>query len=333
MKLKEIGEFGFIERFTPLFNSLLHENQLGIGDDCAIIPANETEDWLVTTDLLMEDVHFLRDVIMPEQLGYKSLAVNLSDIAAMGGIPTGSFLSFAIPEGLDVDYLDAFMTGYHELSAKYGVPLLGGDTTKSLKHFAINVCVMGKCPKGTARKRSLAQAGDLICVTGQLGDSAAGLKIVLDQPTLSAGHEYLIERHHKPEPQLAEGWFLAGFAGTHAMMDISDGMASDLKHILKASGKAATIDIEKLPISETLKNMAAIHQWNAVELAASGGEDYELLMTIAPHDFETIQQQFAGRFGKPLYQIGKITNGEPRITWKKDGREIDFGKSGFNHFE
>jgi thiamine-monophosphate kinase len=334
MKLKEIGEFGFIERFTPLFNSLLHENQLGIGDDCAIIPANETEDWLVTTDLLMEGVHFLRDAITPQQLGYKSLAVNLSDIAAMGGTPTGSFLSFAIPEGLDVNYLDAFMSGYHELSAKYGVPLLGGDTTKSLKHFAINVCVMGKCPKGTARKRSMAQVGDLVCVTGHLGDSAAGLKIVLDQPDLSDdGHKHLIEKHHKPEPQLSEGLFLADFAGTHAMMDISDGIASDLKHILKASGKAATIEIEKLPISGTLKNMAAAQQWNAVELAASGGEDYELLVTVAPHDLETIQQQFAECFGKPLYQIGEITEGEARITWKKDGREIDFGKSGFNHFE
>ena len=332
MKLKEIGEFGFIERFKPLFNDLIQDNQIGIGDDCAIIPANETEDWVVTTDLLVEDVHFLREAITPRQLGYKALAVNLSDIAAMGGKPTGSFLSIAIPSSIDVEYLDEFMAGYHELSAKYGVPLLGGDTTKSLKHLTINVCAMGKCAKGKARRRSMAQTGDLICITGQLGDSAAGLKLLLKKSPKIAGYDYLLAKHHHPEPQIAEGMFLADISEVHAMMDISDGIASDLKHILKASRKAATIDVNKLPVSDILKNVAHTLDWNAEELAASGGEDYELLFTMAPEHVETIQKQFAEHFRKPLYVIGQIADGESIISWLKGDKEIELGQSGFNHF-
>ena len=162
MELKEIGEFGFIERFAPDFKTLLPKNVLGIGDDCAILPIDETSDLLVTTDMLIEDIHFLRGKITPWQLGGKSVAVNLSDLAAMGGTPLGTFLSIAIPPGIDVEYLDEFMIGYHAISDKYATPLYGGDTTRSVKHLAINVCAIGKCPKGTARLRRNAQSGDLI---------------------------------------------------------------------------------------------------------------------------------------------------------------------------
>lgn len=333
MKLKEIGEFGFIERFKPCFGGLVQENFVGIGDDCAIIPANDQDDWLVTTDLLMEDVHFLRDAITPEQLGYKSLAVNLSDIAAMGGTPLGSFLSIAIPATLDVEYLDALMEGYLDLSKKYNTPLLGGDTTKSLKHLAINVCVIGKCPKGKARKRNMAQTGDVICVTGNLGDSAGGLKVLLDKLPQSKAHNDLLLKHHLPEPQLSEGRFLAEYESVHAMMDISDGIASDLVHILKASGKAAMIDTQMIPVSETLKSVASSQKWDAAELAVSGGEDYELLLTIAKDELYSVQHDFTKRFGKPLFPIGEIIEGKCRINWLRDGKELDFKQSGFNHFQ
>jgi thiamine-monophosphate kinase len=333
MKLKEIGEFGFIERFKPLFGGLVQGAQVGIGDDCAIIPANDKEDWLVTTDLLMEDVHFLRNEIKPEELGYKSLAVNLSDIAAMGGTPLGSFLSIAIPADMEVACLDAFMQGYHQLSSKYNTPLLGGDTTKSLKHLAINVCVIGKCPKGKARRRSMAQAGDVIAVTGNLGGSAGGLQVLLQKRSYAGLSAELVQNHHLPEPRLNEGLFLAGFDGIHAMMDISDGVASDLVHILKASGKSAVVDTDKLPFSETLRQMADEFGWDAIELAASGGEDYELLFTVAPEDWQLVQKEFTQKFGKPLYAIGKITDGEARINWQRNGQTISFRKSGFNHFQ
>jgi len=333
MKLKEIGEFGFIERFKPWFGELVQGTQVGIGDDCAILSVTDEEDWLVTTDLLMEDVHFLRNSITPEQLGYKSLAVNLSDIAAMGGTPIGSFLSIAIPSDIEVEYLDAFMKGYHDLSEKYSTPLLGGDTTRSLKYLAINVCVIGKCPKGKARRRDMAQTGDVVCVTGNLGDSAGGLQVLLDKLPSTEESRHLLHKHHQPEPKLKEGLYLAGNDAVHAMMDISDGIASDLMHILKASGKSAIIDTDQLPISEILKKLALQQKWNTMDLAASGGEDYELLFTISESEFEPIQRAFSRQFGKALYRIGRIMDGEPHITWKKNNQVIDFGKSGFNHFQ
>ena len=333
MNLKEIGEFGFIERFKPIFSGLVHANQIGIGDDCAIISANDHEDWLVTTDLLMEDVHFLRNAITPEQLGYKSLAVNLSDIAAMGGTPIGSFLSIAIPSDIDVEFLDAFMKGYHELSAKYDTPLLGGDTTGSLKHLAINVCVIGKCKKGNARKRSMAHLGDAVCVTGNLGDSAGGLQVILNNLTMVGEHDYLRLKHHLPEPRLKEGMFLAVNLSVHAIIDISDGIASDLKHVLNASGVSAHIQLDELPLSEQLVSVANKQGWNAIDLAVGGGEDYELLFTVAQDNLHFIQKEFQKKFNKSIFQIGSIMAGIPEIKWFMKNKEVQLSNTGFNHFQ
>lgn len=333
MQLKEIGEFGFIERFKPSFSGLVQEKQVGIGDDCAIIPVNETEEWLVTTDLLIEDVHFLRRATTPEQLGYKSLAVNLSDIAAMGGIPVCTFLSIAIPSDIELEYLDAFMKGYHELSARYNTPLLGGDTTRSLKHLVINVCVIGKCLKGTARKRDMAKVGDTVCVTGTLGDSAGGLQIILNHVPPSEIHQYLLLKHHQPEPKLNEGLFLAGCSSVHAMIDISDGIASDLNHILKASGVGANIHLDWLPVSEQLIKVTAQQGWDAIELAVGGGEDYELLFTVDVNQFEKIQMEFLTKFNKPIVRIGEIINKPSEIHWLRENVEIQLLAKGFNHFQ
>lgn len=333
MKLKEIGEFGFIERFKPWFEKLVPENTVGIGDDCSIIPVTNEEDWVITTDMLIEDVHFLRNAMTPKQLGYKSLAVNLSDIASMGASPVGSFLSIAIPSDLDVEYLDKFMQGYHQLSEKFNVPLLGGDTTKSLKHLAINVCVVGKCKKGLAKRRNMACNNDIICVTGILGDSAGGLQILLNNlDRNNADHDYLLKKHFVPEPRLDEGQFLATFEGIHAMMDISDGIASDLVHILKASAKGAKIDLDSIPVSETLQKVAKQQNWNIMELAIGGGEDYELLFTVDPAKKQEIDEAYFARFGKHIIPIGKIEQSAPQIMWFNNKQEVIMKKGGFNHF-
>lgn len=333
MKLKELGEFGLIERFTPKFKSLIGPAQIGIGDDCAVIPANGEEDWLVTTDLLTEGVHFLRNAITPWQLGYKSLAVSLSDIAAMGGIPTGSFLSIAIPQDISVEYMDYFMDGYRELSKKYRVPLLGGDTTKSEKHLTINVCVHGKCAKGKARMRGMAQLGDLICVTGSLGDSAAGLKLLLEKKGGGASESaFLLRKHHQPEPRLAEGQFLSECSHVHAMIDLSDGIASDLIHVLKASGRQAIVETDRLPLSRELSVVATEYQWDTTSLAVAGGEDYELLFTVSADEFASLNEAFSERFGRPIHYIGCICKGAARIQWLKTGVVYPFAKKGFNHF-
>ncbi|MDA3853715.1 MAG: thiamine-phosphate kinase, partial [Bacteroidales bacterium] len=280
MKLKEIGEFGFIGRFAHRFDDLVKEDDHGIGDDCALLSISESENHLISTDLLIEDVHFLKDKITPEELGHKALAVNLSDIAAMGGQPLYSFLSIGIPKDTDVHYLDRFMEGYHQLSEKYHVPLMGGDTTSSGDQLIINVAVVGTCAKQETRLRSMAQDNDIICVSGSLGDSAGGLKVRLDKLALTHDKKALIQRHHLPEPRIKEGRFLAQQNGTHAMMDISDGIASDLNHILKSSNKSAVVELNTIPTSQLLQEIAKQENWNLASLATSGGEDYELLFTV-----------------------------------------------------
>ena len=313
--LKDLGEFGLIARIRERFTA--PEGVTGIGDDCAVLPQRDGRDTLVSTDMLVEGTHFLRDDITPYQLGWKSAAVNLSDIAAMGGKPTGTFLSLALPAGLESAWAEDFLRGYAELSERFGTPLLGGDTTASPDRICINVTVLGVCLSGCARTRSGARPGDLVCVTGTLGDSAAGLKAILAGVERDADVQALVDRHYLPMPRVTEGLRLAAIAGVHAMMDISDGIGSDLRHILEASGAGAEIDIRKLPLSPALRRVCARPGWDAVELAVCGGEDYELLFTMDPEVSSDV----------PHTVIGRITEGS-RLVWS--GAERDF--RGFDHF-
>lgn len=333
MDLKDIGEFGFIERFAHQFDHLIKNDDSGIGDDCAVLSVSDTTNHVVSTDLLLEDVHFLKDRISPEELGYKSLAVNLSDIAAMGAKPLYSFLSLGIPKNTKVDFLDDFMKGYYRLSEKYNTPLMGGDTTKSPDKLLINVVVVGVVEKSKMHLRSMAQTGDIVCVTGFLGDSGGGLKAILKQMDVDTDIQELIDRHHNPKPQINEGLFLGKEKYVHAMMDISDGISSDLRHILKASGKSAKIDVEKIPVSTLLRKVAKNHNWDITELGSSGGEDYELLFTMEKEKFASLNQAFLTKFGKAIHTIGEIEEGKPEIIWQKNGKPLGNRKSGFDHFK
>ena len=332
MQLSELGEFGFIERFKPLFANLVSDRQTGIGDDCAILPTGGSDEWLVTTDLLVEGVHFLREGISPFQLGHKSLAVSLSDIAAMGGHPVGSFLSIALPATTEIDFLDGFMEGYRQLSEQYHTPLLGGDTTRSPEHLTINVCVLGRCEAGKARKRDGAIPGDVIGVTGPLGDSAAGLHFLLNPTCTSSEVSYLLEKHLCPEPRVKEGRLLAQCSGVHAMMDLSDGIASDLKHLLKASNVGANVCLDQIPLSEPMQRFSRHVQKDPIAWAIGGGEDYELLFTVCEADWEALCRQYREAFGKPLHRIGRIHSGQTAIDWTLYGVTIQPELAIFHHF-
>jgi thiamine-monophosphate kinase len=332
LKLSEIGEFGFIERFAHRFEDLIKPPAMGIGDDCAILPADEFSDFVITTDMLVEDVHFVRSKISPFNLGHKALAVNLSDVAAMGAKPIGSFLSIAIPSNIEVEYLDELMEGYHQLSERYKLPLMGGDTTRSPEKLVINISVIGRIGKNKSRLRSMAASGDIIAVTGFLGDSATGLKIILENHKQSYLTDYFVGCHNRPNAAVDEGQWLAEQPGVHAMMDISDGIASDLNHILKASKKAGVIDIDKLPLSKQLVEYAEIKGLNTTRLATTGGEDYHLLVTIEVSKFEAISSAFMQKFEKPLYAVGRIEEGKPIITYFDKGNLQPEPGSGFNHF-
>jgi len=265
---------------------------------------------LVSTDLLMEGTHFLRDKITPYQLGWKAAAVNFSDIAAMGGSPLGVFLALSLPEALGATWTEEFLRGFLDISREYAFPLLGGDTTASPDRISICVTVLGQCPKGASLKRSGAKPGDLICVTGTLGDSAAGLELLLSGNSEGP----LVEKHLLPRPRIAEGEALRGKAG--AMMDISDGVASDLRHILEESGVGAELESSRLPLSDAFREFCRREGKDPVRLALCGGEDYELLFTISP----TIAA------GIPHTVIGRITEGS---GLKLDSKECEL--QGYSH--
>jgi len=333
MLLSEIGEFGFIKRLSEKFQDIVVQSVLGIGDDCAIIPKDENFDYVVTTDMLVENIHFFSSEIPPFDLGYKTLAVNLSDVASMGAMSLFSFLSIAIPPSIEVEYLDQLLEGYKHISEKYNVQLLGGDTTHSERDILLSVTVIGIIEKNKARLRSMAQKEDIICVTGFLGDSGGGLEVILEDLPLSEDTEYLLKCHHCPEPAVNEGIWLANQEGVNAMMDISDGIASDLKHILKASNKSAVIELNKLPLSPQLQAVANKYKLNIIELATSGGEDYKLLLTVDKNKYSEIAEMFKKQFKSDLFAIGKIVDkGDDLIIWQKDGIIINGLKDGYNHF-
>ena len=310
------GEFGLIDQICRQFGDLTHEGMTGIGDDCAILSQGHGRSWVVTTDMLVEEVHFLRAHISPFDLGYKSLAVNLSDVAAMGVAPCASFLSLALPAGLPEGWIEAFLEGYHALSVRYNVPLLGGDTTSSRDGLSISVTALGQGEDTHLKCRKDARPGDILFVTGRLGDSAQGLRDLLDGRWDSP----FIPIHHHPEPAVEEGVWLGSQSAVHAMMDLSDGLASDLRHILKTSRVKAEVSVEKIPTRVP------------VELAVAGGEDYQLLCTVEAQEAPLVQQQFEARFGRPLYPIGRIVEGEPVLIWRQNGQEIHPDWKGFTHF-
>ena len=311
-------EFGLIDDIARLFAGVDRHGWGAIGDDCTVLPLGDGSALAVTTDMLVEDVHFLRRATSARELGRKSLAVNLSDVAAMGVRPEATLLSVALPADADAGWVAEFMEGYHDLSSEYGVALVGGDTTASKGALAINVTAVGRGPVSHVKRRSAARAGDVVFVGGRLGASALGLRDILAGDTDTP----LAAEHRNPEAQVAEGEWLGGRAEVHAMMDLSDGLASDLLHILRASACGAEIIVEDIPA-----------ECGDVEAAVCGGEDYKLLFTVGASCAEVLQRDFAVRFGRPVYRIGRIVeSSEPAVRWMERGREITPPWRGFTHF-
>lgn len=314
------GEFGFIDYINAAFP--VPEGTVGIGDDCAVLPAGEGE-LLISTDLLMEGVHFLRSESSPEDVGWKAAAVNLSDIAAMGGKPVATFLSIALPKDAQGEWAERFIEGYRQISSQYDVPLLGGDTTSSLRDIAVNVGILGRCQSGKRLMRSGAKVGETIYVTGPLGDSAAGLQAILKGIRRSEEVKTLIERHKRPLPRVDAGVILIQSGKVGAMMDISDGIASDMRHIMKASKVGAVIALDSLPLSSELISVCAEQGWDRYVLSTSGGEDFELLFT-GPDGLEN-------ELDIKVYPVGKIVDGN-ELIWTVEGSAVDYDYMGYKHF-
>lgn len=333
MRLKEIGEFGFIRRISR--GCLIRPQNIlkAIGDDAAAFTTNSDEVVLVTTDLLVERIHFLRRATTGFDLGYKSLAVNLSDIAAMGGTAREAFVSIAIPEDCTIEYLDELYRGIKSLAAEFDVNLLGGDTTSSKIDLIINVTVVGSVPEDEILFRDTAQEGDIIFSTGSLGDSRAGLHLILHEIAADSRElKELVKAHVLPMPRLREGRFLASRGSVHAAIDVSDGLSSDLGHITRESSAGARLYHEKIPISENLAEFCRRFGFNPVEYALAGGEDYTLLCTISPDKAESTAQEYLSTFNQPLYPIGEITDSRKIELIDPDGQAREIAAAGWDHF-
>lgn len=332
MKLKEIGEFGFIDRIAPLGDIRRTGVVKGIGDDCAVLEYDESEYQLVTTDLLVERVHFRMDWTTPEQLGSKALAVNLSDIAACGGVPYDAFVSLVVPDRIEVEWLEALYRGMSETAREFDVNLLGGDTTSSLSDFIISVAVTGRVPKSEILYRNTARAGDYILVTGPLGLSAAGLEMKTRNVD-AAEHvvESLMASHLTPKPHVREGRMLARSGFCTAAIDVSDGLSSDLRHLCQESGLAAEIYEASIEPPPELIELSRVTGRNPLEWILNGGEDYVLLAAVDPNGIDKLLDD-ASEWGRRFMSIGRFVEGSGMNLIRSDGSVTALQPGGWDHF-
>lgn len=322
----QFGEFELIESYFARPGVQRADVALAIGDDCALLISEPNQLIAISTDTLVAGVHFLPE-ISAKDLAYKALAVNLSDLAAMGAIPTCVSLAITLPE-VDEIWLNEFSESFFSTLEYYQVPLIGGDTTKG--PLSLTLTVHGTVPVGRELRRKGAVAGDLIYVTGTLGDSAAGLAIL--QKHLLVKNEkaadFLLQRHLRPVPRLNVGLGLQGIASS--AIDLSDGLVTDLGHILKASCCGAKINVDKLPLSSAIRSVVTHEQ--AIQWALAGGEDYELCFTLPEKNRGLFETQL-NHTNVAFQCIGQITNQVQYIQFLQDGCPIELNLSGYDHFK
>lgn len=326
MRLSEIGEFGLIGRIKE--QSLNSAGVLlGIGDDAAATIMTPGMALLSTSDMLAEGVHFELAWSDPASLGRKSLAVNLSDIAAMGGIPRYALLSLAIPADLPVEFMENFIKGFLEQAGNFGVSLVGGDISSSKNGLVISVTLLGEQHPEMIIRRSGAVEGDIICMSGTLGDSSLGLDLL--KSGCSSGEA--VRRHLDPVPRVELGRALAKKGIPTAMIDISDGLSADLGHILESSSKGARIYFDTIPLSDNFKHCVDKNSPDYYRLPLCGGEDYELLFTLHPSKLQ-MAKDAATTAETYITAIGKITKETGIFIAKSDGSRYDIASSGYDHF-
>ncbi len=326
-----LSEFGLIDQIRQLFQQPTAP-ELGIGDDAAILTTTTGHQLLVSTDLLTENIHFRLDFGSAALLGRKALAVNLSDLAAMGALPRWFFLSLAIPHNFSDRTMLELLGGMAEQAAAHNCILAGGDTCSSKAGLTISITIIGEQQPDLILKRSNARIGDDIWVSGNLGDSSLGLELLLKGRRTGTADDFLLMRHLDPTPRTTLGTALAKSGLVHGMVDISDGLLADLGHICKQSGCGAEINLGELPLSEQfVEHFDGISNldWN---LAACGGEDFELCFTAAQDSRQKILA-ISESTGVPLTRVGTVTDNNKTVQARlPDGTIFNPYSSGYTHF-
>lgn len=293
-----LHEFQLIETLHRRYGKTGPNVVRGIGDDAAVLTPLKGDDVVVTTDLLVEGVHFDHATASCQDIGYKAAVASLSDIAAMGAKPDYLLVSLAIPSSRPASDIQRLYGGLMLACRPHGVELIGGDTSASHQGLFINIVLIGSIKAGRALTRDGAQIGDLLYVTGTIGDSLAGLRLLSARPgtkesllgSETASFHGLIRRHLRPTPRVTVGQILSGQRLATAAIDISDGLSGDLRHVCRQSRVGANIDVDALPISSALRRYADRNNVDPIEIALQGGEDYELLFTVAPRHRKTLEQ-------------------------------------------
>jgi len=333
LKIGDIGEFGFIRSIQEGCHYSSKGIIEGIGDDCAVIGPYDGHVFLMTTDMLVEDIHFLLGKISPEDLGHKAMAVNLSDIAAMGGTPLHAVISIGIPKSMEITVIHAIYNGLKGICGQYGVNILGGDTSSSPENLIINVAVLGQAPEKEVLYRKGAKPGDRVYVTGTLGDSAGGLKLLRDEmkaPERTAS--ILIREHNRPVPFLEAGRVIARSQLAGAMIDVSDGLIADLGHICEKSGVGARLARAAIPISDEVRLLAETNGLDPYELALYGGEDYRLLVTVPEGNAEAFEGLFHRGDPCHIHELGEITRKDGIQMIMENGSKKSLRVKGYDHF-
>ena len=338
-------EFEFIEKIRR--RAFGKSTKTGIGDDCAVIPKDAKTDLVITADLLIEDIDFRLDWSPPELVGHKALGVSLSDAAAMGAKPVWAMLSIGVPEKIwKSDFAEKFYDGWFRLAKKFGVELVGGDVSRTPDKIVIDSIVAGEVKKNKAILRSTAKAGDLIFVTGKLGGAAMGLRLLEEGERYKKGKENFINklllRQLAPNPQTEIGQFLGKNNLATAMIDLSDGLSSDLSHLCRASGVGAKIYADKIPIVKNLRRFlltndkskikdqrSKIKDQTALNFALNGGEDFELLFTVNSKKIFRLETELKSGL---LFHIGETTANAEIIELVFGDKTEILAARGFRHF-
>jgi thiamine-monophosphate kinase len=333
MQVRELGEFALIARLTR--GELPHAGvHLGVGDDTAILDIGSGYELLATCDVQVEGRHFIRGVGTPEQLGRRALAINLSDIAAMGGEPLFALISLLLPPTLEVAFLDGVYTGLREEGRVFGVAIVGGNISGIRAELVIDITLLGRVRTGTALRRDGARPGDVVLVTGSLGTAAAGLALIMqpDVPVPAEARTAVSRAFHEPVPRIREGQVLAQTAMVTAAIDISDGLSGDVAHICERSNVGVIVQEAALPVADATRTVAEHLGRSVADLALHGGEDYELLFTAPPSAVPAVMRAVQQATGTPVTAIGTITTPDMGLQLERaDGTRVPLRPQSWDH--
>lgn len=329
MKVSSLGEFGLIERLRRFLDEPDPRVIVGIGDDVAVLEGPGDMLLLATCDIQVEGVHFLRPLITPYELGRKALAINLSDVASMGGLPDFALVSLALPPDAELDFIDELYRGLKDEAAEAGVKIVGGNIARLPERFVVDVFLIGKVERELFLTCQGAKPGDLLMVTGTLGDSAAGLALLL-KGIKEERFAPLYRAHLTPKARLREGRALALRKLASSAIDISDGLARDVGHLCDESGVGVLIRLADIPLSDALREAATLLEEDPLKWAISGGEDYQLLFTVPP---DKAHQVRAALRPTPVTEIGVILSPQDgRYILMPDGSKQPLRPEGWDHF-